>query len=178
MGKYGKSWGPYTWYLLHMLSLTWEKKYIKYYIDFFKLIAKTIPCYICSINFKNKILYPRYSIKKNCSSKEIMIEWLINLHNSVNIKYNQKIYTINEVMKLYVKNKMLYFNNTNIIKFIIEYIGYNIKINRKHSAIKLLYILAYIYPNPKKRLHLIYFIKNHKSKSIPKFLSNYINIIK
>ena len=107
-----------------------------------------------------------------------MIEWLINLHNSVNSKYKQKIYTINQVMKLYIKNKMLFLNNTNIIKFIIEYIGYNIKINKKHKAIKLLYILAYIYPNPIKRLRLIYFIQNHKSKSVPKFLSNYINIIK
>ena len=35
MGRYAKSWGPYTWYLFHMLSLTWEEKYIKYYIDFF-----------------------------------------------------------------------------------------------------------------------------------------------
>tara|TARA_B110000037_G_C17120490_1_gene505637 strand:- start:2712 stop:3248 length:537 start_codon:yes stop_codon:yes gene_type:complete len=172
-----KSWGPYAWYLFHILSLTWNKKNIKFYNNFFELIRDTIPCYICSTNFKKKLNYKEYNIYKNCSSKLRMIEWLINMHNMINKSNGKKIYSINDVLKLHIKNKSITVNSKNISKFIQEYIYYNIKIGKKKKAIKLLYILAIIYPDPKKKVRVIYFIKNHRSKNILQFLNGYIRAI-
>ena len=85
-----KSWGPYAWYLFHILSLTWEKRNEQNYIYFFKLISKTIPCEICYINFNEKIKLKNYKIENNCSEKVRFIEWLVNLHNMVNKKNKKK----------------------------------------------------------------------------------------
>jgi hypothetical protein len=168
-----QSWGPAAWYLFHMISLTWEEKYIKKYEEFFRLIKETIPCYTCSTNFKKKLNYKGYSIKDNCSSKTRMIEWLINIHNMVNKSNKKKRYTINEVLQIYIKNNLLILNSNMTKIFIREYIYYNIRYYKKNQSIKLLYFLAYIYPDPKKREHLTYFVNNHKSRSISQFLNGY-----
>lgn len=177
---YGKSWGPQTWYLFHIISLTWEKKNIKNYIEFFKLISKTIPCEFCSVNFKKEISTNNLNISKNCNDKEKMIKWLIFLHNRVNKRNKKKQYSMKEVLKLHIKNNNLYVNNNYIIKFIQEYIIYNINIGRRKNAILLLLYLARIYPSIKRRINLLLFIQKYKNpnKNLQKWINTYIKIIK
>lgn len=177
---YGKSWGPQTWYLFHILSLTWEKRNINNYIQFFKLISKTIPCEFCSENFKKEISHHNLSIARNCNDKERMIKWLIYLHNRVNKRNKKKQYNYDQVIKLHVKNNNLYLNNHKIIRFIQEYIIYNINIGKKKQSVHLLLYLARIYPNIKKRINLLLFIKKYKNpyKNLQKWINTYIKIIK
>tara|TARA_B110000037_G_scaffold199027_1_gene238497 strand:- start:350 stop:826 length:477 start_codon:yes stop_codon:yes gene_type:complete len=155
----------------------WDKNFIKLYIDFFNTIKHTIPCYICSQNFKRKINQKGLSISENCQSKEKMIKWLVSLHNLVNKSNNKKEYNIEDVYNIYIKNNKLILNKGHFIKFIKEYIYFNIRINKKKNAIKLLYILAVIFPEPTKRKMLIKYIKNKKRKNIKQFIINYIHII-
>ena len=70
MVKFGRSWGPHTWYLMHYLSFTWSKASIPFYHKFFNLLKETIPCHTCYTNFKRKLSRHEYSIHNNCSEKE------------------------------------------------------------------------------------------------------------
>lgn len=177
---FGRSWGPQTWYLFHILSLTWEKKNIDNYIEFFKLISKTIPCGYCSMNFKKEISNHNLSISRNCDDKERMIKWLIYLHNRVNKRNKKKQYTVEEVLNLHIKDGNLYINNYYIIRFIQEYVIYNINIGKRKKGLHLLFYLAKIYPNINKRMNLILFIKQYPNpnKNLKKWINTYIKIIK
>ena len=180
MSRLGKSWGPHTWYILHYISLTWHKSLIPFYIKFIHLLKETIPCYTCYTNFKSKLRKPNNSIEYNCKEKERMIKWLVNLHNDVNKSNRTRIYTVDEVKNIYLKNNIIHFNNRHVARFIKEFILYNIDLggNRKKKSIKLLIYLAYIYPSIKRRIRLITFVRRFRSRSIRKWINGYLKCLK
>ena len=106
-----------------------------------------------------------------------MIKWLVNMHNSVNKSNNKRIYTVNDLLKIHVKNKSMTIKSNMIIKFIKEYIYYNIQIGKSKNAIKLLHLLAIIYPDPRKRPRIIKYIKTNKNKNILQYLNGYIKLL-
>ena len=149
---------------MHYLSFTWHKSLIPYYIKFFKLLSDTIPCYTCYTNFKRKISNSNNSIQNNCRNKERMIKWLIYLHNDVNKSNNGRIYSVKEVKNIYLKNGKIHFKNFHVAKFIEEFVVYNMTLDgpRKQKALKLLQVLAYIYPSFNRRLRLIRYVRKRK----------------
>ena len=116
----GKSWGPHTWYLLHMISFTWNKNKIPIYRKFFNLLKETIPCYTCYKNFKKKLSKPENFIENNIHDKEKMIRWVIHLHNLVNKSKGTRTYNYDQVLNMYLVNGNIIFNHNRVRKFIIE----------------------------------------------------------
>lgn len=176
-----QSWGPYTWYLFHCLSLSWNPKNIDKYIAFFNLIQKMIPCHICKGHFQRNLRKPKYNIRKNCSNGILMFKWLVDLHNEVNKMSHKRVLNYNQVTKQYLTKKGLKVNHGLILIFLREFIGYNIKLggNPKQNAFQALKLLSFIYPSLKKRNRLRNMFKknpNPKNKFI--WLLKYRNILK
>ena len=115
-------WGPGAWTFLHTITLNYpnnpsedDKQNHK---DFFHNLKNFIPCPNCKEHYN--INLQKYPIDVNLESKEKLVKWLINIHNEVNIKNNKKVYSYDEVIKLYDnmykgKNKV----NYNMILIII-----------------------------------------------------------
>ena len=56
----------------------------------------------CRVNFNNHL--EKYPLDDTVlKTKKNLIEWLVNIHNEVNIMHNKPIMTPNEVMLLYLK---------------------------------------------------------------------------
>ena len=114
-----KIWGPPAWIFLHSITFQYpeyptdiEKQ--KYY-TFFHSLKNVLPCPNCREHYQ--INFDKLQI--DLESRKGLIEWLIDLHNEVNMKNGKKVLTYNEV---YQKYNGLYENEkgTNIyIKIIL-----------------------------------------------------------
>ena len=113
-------WGPHAWIFLHSITLNYPlnptKKDIKHYYNFFTNLKYILPCDKCRYHYtQNLIKYPLTN--KILLSKKNLINWLINIHNSVNKLNNKKIYSYNQVINIY--NKLYNPNNKIIGQYII-----------------------------------------------------------
>ena len=84
-----------TWYILHYLSYSIENDID---IQNITLIVHRliIPCPLCQqhfVEYKNNHIFP--------NTKEEIINWFIDLHNTINMQNNKKIYTRHEVDIIY-----------------------------------------------------------------------------
>ncbi len=100
-------WGPFGWKFMHYITFTYptypteEEK--DNYKTFFLSMSKVLPCLKCRMNFKNHLVkYPLDD--ETLKTKKNLIEWLVNIHNEVNIMNNKPIMTPNEVMIMYLSN--------------------------------------------------------------------------
>lgn len=78
-----KEWGPYMWNVLHILTIQ-PKSSIAEYQEFFNSISILLPCNKCKENYK--IHLKALPIPDN---KTKLAEWLIQVHNRVNISTNK-----------------------------------------------------------------------------------------
>ena len=114
-----KLWGPSAWSFLHYITLAYpnnptdiDKINIQ---NVFNNIGNVLPCEACRFNYsKNLLKHPLNDMALN--SKNNLINWLINIHNEVNIENGKNILTYDEVIKLY-------FNKTNYKKIYIVLFG-------------------------------------------------------
>tara|TARA_Y100000389_G_scaffold195770_1_gene227669 strand:- start:978 stop:1364 length:387 start_codon:yes stop_codon:yes gene_type:complete len=96
-------WGPHAWIFLHTITLnypenpTYQDKQSHRFL--FESLKNTIPCPKCREHYKENLI--RYPIQLD--SKKDLINWLINIHNQVNIKNNKKTYSYEEVNDIYYK---------------------------------------------------------------------------
>lgn len=160
----GISWGPATWYLLHVLSLNWQEKYVPLYINFLNLLSRTIPCMDCRRHF-NRNVRRTGGIHNNCKSKEKMVNWLIDLHNRVNKSNNKKVFSYDKAKNFYYKNGNLIYKRHHLITFMREYIGYNFKI-MPNKSLKMMMILAKIFPFERKRKRFKVFLRRNNIRRI------------
>ena len=107
-----------------------------------------------------------------------MIQWIITLHNLVNKSNNKKTYNVTEVEDIYIKDKTLNLNCGHYIKFINEYIIYNIKHGKKNDSIRILYILGVLFPEKNKQKRFVNLIKKSKKLNVFTFINNYVKILK
>lgn len=77
-----KEWGPDMWGLLHLLTL-YPKGSILEYQQFFVSIALLLPCKRCQHNYINHLKAVPIP-----SNKQLLVEWLITIHNRVNKSTN------------------------------------------------------------------------------------------
>jgi len=101
-----KLWGPHGWKFLHYITLAYpdqpkeqDKKNI---VDFFQNISKVLPCEKCRINFNNNLI--KYPLNENIvQSRDNLVNWLIDVHNEVNIETGKDIYNPNNIYDDYLK---------------------------------------------------------------------------
>lgn len=98
-------WGPIFWATMHIISLAYpvkpsyaEKRAAK---EFFRSLTNLLPCPVCREHYaKNLQLMP---IEPALDSRDDLIRWVVNLHNSVNVQNGKPIYTVDEVIRAYAE---------------------------------------------------------------------------
>ena len=116
-------WGPITWFFLHTLSVKMSKEhYFKVKNDLFKYIKQLcycLPCPMCANHATH------YISKLNApNSKDDFIKFLIDFHNSVNVKLNKPLFSHDQICKYKNVNLVLVFH---AFKHIIQKQPYNPK---------------------------------------------------
>ena len=125
-----KIWGPTCWTYLHFLSMNYPENPTEIdkeiYRNFIIYLGRTLPCIKCRKNFNNHI--QQLNLSKAFINKNSFIEFIWELHNTVN-QSNTK--TFDKFIKLYkqlIKNKSFdpillyktnYRNKTIIIALIL-----------------------------------------------------------
>ena len=112
-------WGENGWKFMHWITLgykdnpnNYEKINMK---NFFHSVGNILPCTSCRENFvKHLKKYPLGDYE--LSSRNALVNWLMNIHNEVNILYGKKIYTTD---MLY--NEYLYGRNSHTFQFSLLY---------------------------------------------------------
>ena len=98
-----KIWGPYFWFTLHTITLsypdkpTYENK--RQFNDFFMVLQHIIPCDKCKKHYRNHIT--NFPISTALDSKEHLVIWLFNLHNVVNKDLGKKEFLFSEFQEKY-----------------------------------------------------------------------------
>ena len=135
-------WGKHIWYTMHYISLGYpdnpSESDKNNYKAFYLLIKDILPCKTCSQHYKENLL--RIPLTDEIlSNKELLINWVIDIHNKVNEITNKKILDYNDARTL-IKNDIKCdhnehsFNRINylyilIINGLIIYIIYKYFIN-------------------------------------------------
>ena len=107
-------WGPSGWTFLHTITLNYPNNpndEIKMkYKELFENLQYTLPCEKCAIHYKENL--KKYPLEPVLESKELLVKWLIDIHNEVNKKNKKKIYSYEEVNKVY--KDMYSMNDSNV----------------------------------------------------------------
>lgn len=96
-----KIWGPHGWTFLHSITLAYSKNpdesdktnIYKFMIN----MGRVLPCYKCIKNFKSHI--KEFPLTDDIlSSRKNLVEWLIDIHNCVNISNSKKVLSYTEAL--------------------------------------------------------------------------------
>lgn len=135
-------WGPPAWLFLHSITFNYPDKPSqndkKYYSIFFDSLKNVIPCPICRKHYSDNLI----KIPIRLDSRDELIRWLIDIHNSVNKSNHKPTLSYESVYEKYDKlynkkeNEKLSFLNNDKIKLyigiiILLIVGYFIYINDK-----------------------------------------------
>lgn len=117
-------WGPSLWNSLHLITLNYPEKpsyaVRKQYYDFFNNLRYIIPCIYCRKNYIEHL--NEIPLEPYLDSRQLLVKWLIDIHNLVNKSLNkseQHFSNINELYNdLYTRLKSgKNIEKTNYIKF-------------------------------------------------------------
>ncbi len=101
------SWGKYLWTSIHFIALGYpdnptEEDKINYKLFFYNL-WKVIPCYKCSINYKQH-LEDLPITNETLKNKHNLFKWTVDLHNIVNHELNKSLLNLDQAYLLYSEN--------------------------------------------------------------------------
>jgi FAD-linked sulfhydryl oxidase len=96
-------WGPNIWQTLHFISLGYpdipNENDKEHYKNFFLLLQYVLPCKICALHYSENLkILPLTD--KVLSSKNNLILWVIDLHNSVNLIKKKPILRYDDAIKI------------------------------------------------------------------------------
>jgi FAD-linked sulfhydryl oxidase len=119
-----KFWGPGAWIFLHSITMNYPKEPSdddkQVYYNFFKNLENVIPCEKCGYNYSMNI--QKYPVEPALSSRDLLIRWLIKIHNEVNKETGKREYTYDEVIEEY-KYKMNHVDSDPTLVYKIIIIG-------------------------------------------------------
>jgi len=111
-------WGKHAWIFLHSVSMNYpdnpSNSDKKNYKDFFENIRFILPCEVCKKHFSQHI--QQHPIDSALKSKNKLVEWLIDVHNQVNISLHKPTMTYEQVIDYYKKlynGDIHMYSNTN-----------------------------------------------------------------
>ena len=109
-------WGPGAWTFLHTITINYpdnpNEDHKFYHKQLFENLRYTIPCEKCANHYSENL--KKYPLDPALESKTTLTKWLIDIHNEVNKKNGKRIYSYEEVEKIY-KDMYSMKNNNNII---------------------------------------------------------------
>ena len=90
-------WGPNAWLFLHTVTFNYPKNPTvidrNNYYDFFNSLQNVLPCQKCQEHYKLNLQKSPIQLQ----SRRHLVQWLINMHNAVNIKNGKEVWTYDEV---------------------------------------------------------------------------------
>ena len=96
-------WGPGAWLFLHSITFQYPDNPTELdkenYKTFFESLQEVLPCPSCSEHYRNNL--NKFPIR--VESKDELIEWLIDIHNEVNVINNKEVLTYDQVKNNYKK---------------------------------------------------------------------------
>jgi len=99
-------WGPHGWKFLHYVTLGYPmdptNQDKQNYKQFFDNLANVLPCVKCSENFKDNL--KNYPIGPSLENRDLLIRWLIDIHNSVNDELNKPNVDYETAIQLYLED--------------------------------------------------------------------------
>ena len=98
-------WGHHGWVFLHYITLSYpvnpsdtDKIDMK---NFFSDLQKVLPCESCRNNFSKHLL--NFPLNDTVlSTRSSLVEWLLNIHNCVNVMTGKSKMDINDAVNLYI----------------------------------------------------------------------------
>ena len=96
-------WGPKLWFMIHTIALnypdnpTYQDR--RSYEEFYNSLKYVIPCEKCRIHYTQRL--KRMPIINHLDNSNTLFKYTVDLHNQVNKSLNKKIYSYQEVMKIY-----------------------------------------------------------------------------
>jgi len=94
-------WGPDAWSFLHTITFNYPQEPTQEDIDshyyFFTYLGDVLPCPKCQNHYKENLV--KHPI--NLDSREEFIQWLITMHNEVNITNGKPTWTYDQVFEKY-----------------------------------------------------------------------------
>ena len=96
-------WGPSLWNSLHLITLNYPEKpsyaVRKQYYDFFNNLRYIIPCIYCRKNYIEHL--NEIPLEPHLDSRQLLVKWLIDIHNLVNKTLNKPQKKFNHINDLY-----------------------------------------------------------------------------
>ena len=98
-------WGPHAWFFLHSISFNYpetptdtdKRNMLAFAIN----IGELLPCEYCKMHYQQ--YFTSNPIQKNLSSRTALINWFIDLHNSVNRRLKKPEMSFDQVVSFYEK---------------------------------------------------------------------------
>ncbi len=171
-----KLWGPYCWYLFHVVSYSFDSTKDKIYSKFYSSLGLILPCKKCKYHYQKHIK----KIPPPTTSKNNLASWCVDVHNRTNKYKEKKEYLEKEAHNLYHVDNKLIINHKYITGFLKIIFEYN---SRSKDFLKFLHILAKIFPckvcqhklsryMDKRKYKIVVTKKNHRL-----LFKNYLKII-
>lgn len=102
-----KLWGPVVWSFFHIFAQQINEDFFKnnrlVCLNIIENICSTLPCPLCS---DHAIKFLKNSGFKNIISKQQLIYFLFNFHNSVNLKTNKPPFDFKD-LEIYKRGKLI-----------------------------------------------------------------------
>jgi hypothetical protein len=113
-------WGPSGWLFLHTITLMYPENpnpiEQKQYYDLFHSLQYTLPCPSCREHYSESL--KKFPIKLN--TREELVEWLVMIHNQVNISDGKPEWTLDQFYRHY--KKLYTQGNSCVVKLFIIFL--------------------------------------------------------
>jgi len=140
-------WGPKLWFFMHTIALNFPDnpsfEEIRNYESFFENLKYIIPCDKCKLHYTQRL--NENPVSKYLTDANSLFIYTIDLHNEVNKSLGKRIYSYDEVSKIYKKHYNNPYSMTNfktkfftiksiiIILLIIGIVGLIIYYKKKYT---------------------------------------------
>lgn len=96
-------WGPYFWYVIHMVCFNYPNNPNDYhkmtYKNFLEAIGNVLPCKKCRQHYQTHI--SKVPVTPFLDNNQLLNQWVIDLHNSVNMSLSKHILSYEQVYHIY-----------------------------------------------------------------------------
>tara|TARA_B110000967_G_C18895795_1_gene570535 strand:- start:507 stop:920 length:414 start_codon:yes stop_codon:yes gene_type:complete len=96
-------WGPHGWKFMHYISLGYPDNPTQNdkmnYKNFFMSLQNVLPCPRCAQNYKKN--FSESPIDSHLESRDLLVKWLIEIHNKVNLETGKATIPYEEALLLY-----------------------------------------------------------------------------
>lgn len=105
------NWGPPLWKEMHQYSFNYPVKPVTQdklqAIQYYNSIVHRIPCMKCVRHYTMHL--HDSPIENAVENKDILVKWVIDLHNNVNIDTGKRVWSYDEVYRLYEPSYMMFY---------------------------------------------------------------------